>query len=248
MKTSYLTLVAAAVLGTITLQAQTSSADSNASSAYIPPPPPAPPQPDQTSANSAPMPMTPPPAAPYHYGYGYGPAPSLTLAGSIDFPYAFKWNALGVSGELGALWNHQHFFGGEISYYGGDYTHYRVFNGTNFVGSFNSAPRVTTVEAAYRYLAPLWTDQGRTAVSLYVGGGAGVGFVDYTDGGAAFGFRGTTNGAFTAEGVAGVQLNTWSGASLRLGFRYVDIADVWQLNHRGDFDSGAFEAGASFRF
>ncbi|HEX3730610.1 MAG TPA: outer membrane beta-barrel protein [Opitutaceae bacterium] len=243
MKTPYLTLVAVAALGAAALRAQTSPGDSSASPAYIPPPP-APAQPDQTSANPG---TPPPPAMPMPYRYGYGPAPSLTLAGSIDFPYAFKWDAPGVSGELGALWNRQHFFGGEISYYGGDYKHYRVFNGTTFLGSFTSAPRVTTVEAAYRYFAPLWTDNGRPAASFYVGGGAGVGFVDYTDGGAVFGFRSSTNGAFTAEGVAGIQLNTWPGASLRLGYRYIDISDVWQFNHRGDFDSGAFEVGASFR-
>jgi opacity protein-like surface antigen len=244
MKTPYLALIAAVALGASALRAQTPAGDSGSSPAYIPPAPPAP-----TQQESAPTtPPAPPPAAPMPYGYGYGPAPSTTLAGSIDFPYAFHWNAVGVSGELGALWDRRHFFGGEVSYYSGDYQHYRVFNGPTFLGSFNSAPRVTTVEAAYRYFAPLWSENGRVPLSFYVGGGAGAGFVDYTNQGRAFGFRANTNGAFTAEGVAGLQLNTFSGAALRLGYRYVDISDVWQFNHRSDFASGAFEAGASFRF
>ncbi|HVW19782.1 MAG TPA: hypothetical protein VHC86_01060 [Opitutaceae bacterium] len=247
MKTSYLTCVAAAVLGAAALRAQTPASDSSSSGAYIPPAPAASDQ-SASAASNPTTPPPPPPAVPMPYRYNSGPAPALALAGSIDFPYAFAWNALGVSGELGALWDRRNFFGGEIAYYGGEYTHYRVFNGTSFVGSFNAAPRITTVEAAYRYLAPLWTENGHPALSFYVGGGVGVGFVDYTEGGAPFGFRGRTNGAFTAEGVAGLQLNTWSGASLRLGFRYIDISDVWQLDHRGDFDSGALEAGASFRF
>jgi hypothetical protein len=243
MKTPCLTFVALAVLGAATLRAQTSSGDSSPSPAYIPPPPPQ----DQAPATAT-NPTTPPPAMPMPYHYGYGPGPNLTLAGSIDFPYAFNWDAFGVSGELGALWNHQNFLGGEIAYYGGDYKHYRVFNGNTFLGSFNSAPRITTVEAAYRYLTPLWIENGHSLASFYIGGGLGVGFVDYTDQGQAFGFRANTNGAFTAEGNAGVQLNAFPGGSLRLGFRYIDISDVWQFNHRGDFDSGAFEAGASFRF
>ena len=245
MKTPYLTLLAAAALGAASLRAQTPSGDSN-SGAYVPPAPSAPSDQAPANATQPDTPPPPPPGAPMPYRYGSGPNP--TLAGSIDFPYAFRWNALGVSGELGALWNRRNFLGGEISYYGGDYTHYRVFNGNTFVGSFNAAPRITTVEAAYRYLAPLWTENGRPAVSFYVGGGLGVGFVDYSGGGAAFGFRGTTNGAFTAEGVAGLQLNTWEGMALRLGFRYIDLSNVWQLDHRGDFNRAAFEAGASFRF
>jgi opacity protein-like surface antigen len=230
-------------LGAVTLRAQMAQTDSS-SNAYIPPAPAAQPP--------AEMPVSPPPAAPApppslpNYAYGY--RPSTMLAGSIDFPYAFNWDAFGISGELGALWDRQHFFGGEVSYYAGNYRNYAVFNGPTFVGRFSTAPRFTTVEAAYRYHAPIGDIGPNAPVSFYLGGGVGAGFVDYTNGGSIFGFRGTTNGAPTFEGLAGVEMNTMTGASLRLGFRYIDISDVWQLNHKADWDTGAFEVGASFPF
>lgn len=197
-------------------------------------------------------PPPPPPPGPY-YGYGYG-APGYNsdthLMGSITLPYAFNWNAAGVSAELGGLWMGRHFFGGEVSYYDGDSQHFEVFNrnGT-FAGQFRSSRQITTVDFAYKYFAPLWEVAPHSPVTFYIGASGGVGFVDYSDTGAAFGFRNHNDeGNFTGEVVAGLQLNAGRDASFRLGWRWVDISDVTQFNRDVDMNSSVLEAGVTLRF
>jgi hypothetical protein len=243
MKMHYLSLAAVAVLGIATVRAQ---APSDQSSVYIPPAPPAP-----AAAEPAPQGPPPPPPAPY-YGYGYngGYNPDTRLVGSITVPYAFNWNAAGVSAELGGLWMQHHFFGGEVSYYDGDSQRFEVFNRSGaFVGQFRSSRQITTVDFAYKYYAPLFDLAPRSPVTFYLGASGGVGFVDYSDTGAAFGFRNENNeGTFTGELVAGLQLNAGRDTSFRLGWRYVNISDVTEFDRDVDLDSSVLEAGVTIRF
>lgn len=248
MRTLSLTLVAAAAVSAASLHAQSASADtaSGSSSVYIPPPPA-----QQAPAEQAPAPLPAPPPAPGpYYGYApYAPARSgaTTLAGSIDFPYAFNWDALGVSGELGGIVAGHNFLGVEASYYGGDDRTYDVFNGPTYIGHFRSAQDVTTVEFAYRYYQPLWYYGPHAPVTFYIGGGAGGGWVSYTNSGGYFGFRNDNNANFAGEVLTGFEFNT-GPVALRLGYRYVDVTNAWEFNRRLDVDSSAFEAGVSLKF
>ena len=245
MKTTYLSIVAVAVLGAATLRAQMPPAASDSAPVYIPPSPPAPP-------SYEPAPPPPPPGAPY-YGYGYsgGYQSDTHLAGAITIPYAFDWNAAGVSAELGGMVGGHHFLGGEVSYYDGDATRYNVYNFNGaYVGSFRSSRQITTIDFAYKYFAPLWDLEPHAPVSFYLGASGGVGFVSYSDNGSAYGFQNRYNndGSFTGEFSAGFQFNAGRGASFRLGWRYVNVSDVWEFDRHVDLDSSVLEAGIGFRF
>jgi opacity protein-like surface antigen len=228
MKPNHLAIVALAAFSAVTLRAQT-PADQSA-----PPPPPPPPE-------SAP--------APYAYSYGQGYGSDIGLAGAITLPYAFAWDATGVSAEFGRLWMQNNFFGGEISYYGGDRKHYDVFNSSGaFLGHFDSSQNVTTLDFAYRYFAPLWAVGPQEPVSFYIGGSAGVGFVNYSNDGSAFGFYNKNNGDFTGEFLAGLQFSSSRNVAFRLGYRYITVNDAWRFNQNVNLDSSVLEAGVAFRF
>ena len=241
MKTNYLTLAAVVVISAATLRAQ---APSDQPPVYIPPAPPAP-------APAEPASPPPPPPAPYYASAPVYPYQSDTrVMGSVTLPYAFNWNAAGVSAELGGVLNQHHFFGGEVSYYDGNAQTFEVFNpnGT-FAGRFRSSREITTVDFAYKYFAPLMDLAPQSPVTFYVGASGGIGFVDYSNTGAAFGFSNHNNdGTFTGELVAGFQLNAGRDASFRLGWRYVTLSDVTAFNRDVDMDSSVLEAGVTFRF
>jgi hypothetical protein len=242
MKTKFRCFVAVAVLGAAALHAQPPAASSDQASVYIPPAPPAP-------VVAEPLPLPPPPPSPPYAASAFSP-PTTRLAGSITLPYAFNWNAAGVSAELGGLWLGSHFFGGEVSYYDGDAQDYQVFNGNGaYVGHFRSSRQITTVDFAYRYFAPLWQFAPQSPVGFYLGASGGAGFVSYSDTGGAFGFRSQNDrGSFSGELDAGLQFSAGPGASLRLGWRYVTLSDVPNFNRHSDLDSSVLEAGLAFRF
>jgi opacity protein-like surface antigen len=196
-----------------------------------------------------PAPATAYPYPAYPYGYGYAAWPRYGhVAGEISFPYATNFNAAGISGELGAIYDHN-FFGGEISYFGGNYQGYDVFDGGgNQIGHFRAAQEITTVEFAYRYFMPLWGGDGPSPVAVYIGAGGGIGFVDYTNAGNQFGFHNDNNGEPAGEVVVGLQFNVGPGMAVRLGYRYMGIDDAWQLDHRSNIYSNVIEAGLAFRF
>lgn len=196
-----------------------------------------------------PPPQPPPPGYPYPtYPYGDSTGPGARWAADITFPYAFNFDAAGISGELGGLVGHN-FFGGEVTYYGSTDQRYTVFdNSGNEVGHFRSDQNITTVEFAYRYFVPLFRENGWAPAALYFGAGGGVGFVDFSNDGSQFGFHNDNSGEPAGEVVGGVQVRAGRNLSLRLGYRYVDISRVWQFDHRADMDSNVVEAGFAFRF
>jgi len=208
------------------------------------------------SADQPPIPPPPtPPAAypyptyPYSYGYGYG-NPNPHLAAAVSFPYAFNFDAAGISGELGGMVDHN-FFGAEVTYFGSTDQRYSVFDSSgDEVGHFRTDENITTVEFAYRYFVPLYRNaNGWAPATFYVGGGAGAGFVDFGNDGREFGFHSDNDTAEPAgELLGGFQFNTGHGISLRLGYRYVEINHVWQFDHRANMDSNVVEAGLAFRF
>jgi opacity protein-like surface antigen len=206
------------------------------------PPPPTPPNATNTPTY---------PTAPYGYGSGYDyDNPSPHLAAAVTFPYAFKFDSVGVSGELGGLVNHN-FFGAEVTWFGTGDERFTVFdNNNNVIGHFRTDQDVTTVEFAYRYFVPLYRGtNGWTPATFYIGGGAGAGFVDYNNDGRAFGFHSDNDTAEpAAEGVAGFQFNAGRNVSLRVGYRYIDISHVWQYDHHTNLESNVAEAGLAFRF
>ena len=241
MRTTYLTIVAAAVLSATALRAQTpqTNSPSDQSAPPYPPPPPAPPPP-------------PPASAPvYGYGYGWqraGSGPGMSFAGAVTVPYAFNWNAPGISAELGGLWSNSHFFGGEVSTYDGEPQRYNVFNNSGYVGHFYSSQQVTTLQLAYRYFGPRWDVASWVPVSLYFGVSGGGGYVNYSNNPAVFGFRNDDAWHWSGEVLAGIQLNTGSNSAFRVGYRYIAVSGVWRFSQSMDIDSGALEAGFAFRF
>lgn len=245
MKTTHLTFIALAGFGALTMGAQTNSTDQNG--VYIPPPPSQAPA-SQSEAAQPPGAPPPPPAVsmplynpynPYHAGTGF--------AGAISFPYAFAWNAAGVSAELGGLFNGHNFLGGEVSYYGSDYNRYDVYGAGNaYLGSFRSQQQVTTVDFAYRYFAPLWRDGPYVPVGFYVGASGGAGFVNFSNSGSYFGFHNDNNPVWNGEVVAGVEFND-GPAALRIGYRYVELSNAWQFDRRSNLDSNVLEIGISLK-
>ena len=233
------------VLSAVTLRSETTEGSSTGPAPALPPAPYYPPGYPYSSSQPATYPPGSTPGYSQYTFYNYGPA----VVGSISLPYAFNWNALGVSGELGGLWMGQHFFGAEISYYGGDAQRYDVYNpnGT-YAGHFYSDQDITTVDFAYRYFAPLSGYGPHAPVSFYIGGSAGVGFVDYSNNGSAFGFHNDATGTFTGEALAGLQFNPQPGVGIRIGYRYVFVNDAWRVDERVNLDSSALEASLSFRF
>ncbi|HVW19786.1 MAG TPA: outer membrane beta-barrel protein [Opitutaceae bacterium] len=181
----------------------------------------------------------------------YSPAPSgLGLTGAVVVPYTFHWNGGGISAEVGKLWNETQFIGGEVSYYGGDVKTYDAYSDGAFVKRFRSRQRVTTAEVAYRYFIPITDLNGSLPVRAYLGAGAGVGFVDYSNANSTFGFSGAsrTDANPAGELLAGIQATAWHGIGLRLGYRYVALAHVLEFTDHHDIGTGALEAGLAFRF
>jgi len=189
---------------------------------------------------------------PPSYWPGYGPYGSynsgMSFAGAISLPYAFNWDALGVSAELGGVWAGRHFFGGEVSYYGGDSRRYDVYNAGSYAGHFYSEQQVTTADFAYRYFAPLAGSGPYPPIAFYVGGSAGIGSVTYSNSGSAFGFHNDNVATFSGDLLAGFQFNPQPGVGLRLGYRYIYINDAWRFNQRVNLGSSAVEASIGFRF
>jgi len=232
MKTNHFTLVAVLVLGAMTLRAQTAPAGS---------------PPDQANASPS---AYPPPSFPM-YGYGWN-AESLrsgtSLAGALSVPYAFKWDAIGVSGELGGLWLHNHFFGGEVSYYDGNRQRYDVYQNGTYVGHFNSDQQVTTLQFAYRYFGPRWDANPWMPVSIYLGASGGAGYVNYGNAGAIFGLRNDDDWHWSGELVGGIQISGSPYAAFRLGYRYVAVNGVWRFDQNVNLASSVLEGGLTFRF
>jgi hypothetical protein len=248
MQTNHLILGALVLFGAATLRAQTPQSGSVSDPYPAFPPPSSPP-----AAPVSPVPPASPPAAPVS-PYGWGPngaySTQTRLAGAVSVPYAFNWNAVGISAELGGLWMQHHFFGGEVSYYDGDSERYSVYSNGAYIGHFNSSQQITTLDFAYRYFAPLGGFGPRAPFTFYIGGSGGVGFVHYTNSGSAFGFRndGNGNGDFSAEGVAGFQFNASPFTTFRLGYRYVIVNDAWRYDRHVNLESNVLEAGFTFRF
>ncbi len=181
------------------------------------------------------------------YPYDAG-LPGAHWAAALSFPYAFNFDAAGISGELGGLIG-QSFIGGEVTYYGSPDQRYTVFDDSGRdIGHFHSDQNITTVEFAYRYFVPLFRENGWTPAALYLGAGGGVGFVNFSNDGSQFGFHNDNDGEPAGEVVAGFQVRAGRSLSLRLGYRYVEIDHVWQFDHRADMDSNVLEAGLALRF
>jgi len=258
MKTGHLGSLFVMVLAAVTLRAQTS--DQTGGNPMPPPPPPGsssaypptatyPPS-GYPAAPAAPVyPATPYASAPlYRYG-GYDSFGSgSSLAGAITLPYAFNWKAVGVSAELGGMWGPQNFFGAEISYYGGDAQRYAVYHGSTYLGSFRSAQDVTTLDFAYRFYAPLAPPGSFVPVWLYLGGDAGVGFVNYSNIPYGYGFYNNNDADFNGDLLAGLQFRIAPGAAFRLGYRYIYLNDAWRFNQSVNLDSSAIEASIAFHF
>jgi opacity protein-like surface antigen len=210
------------------------------------PPIPPPPTPPSSSSTASPY-----PTAPYGYGYGYGYGnPNPHLAADLSFPYAFNFDSLGVSGELGGLVNNN-FFGAEVTWFGTNDERFTVFDNNNDeIGHFRTDQNITTVEFAYRHFFPLYqTMSGWAPATLYVGAGGGAGFVDFGNDGREFGFHTDNDTAEPAgELLAGFQVNAGRNVALRVGYRYVDVSHVWQYDQRVNMESNVLEAGLAFRF
>ncbi len=173
------------------------------------------------------------------------------VQGTISIPYAFKWNAVGVSADLGAVFQNQHFIGGEVSYYGGDSKRYNVYdyNG-NYLGNFRSNQNFTTIDVAYRYSVPIGYGGTTTPISFYIGGSVGVAFMDNGNQGGFYGFRNRNDGNFTAEGVAGFQFFPFGGRGVgaKVGYRYLYIDNAWNYDSYRNMESNVVEASLTFRF
>jgi hypothetical protein len=237
--TTYALFLAAASLAAAPLLAQEPPTGGSAT-APIPPPP--------TPPGSEPPSY---PTAPYGYGAGYGgDNPNPHLAADVSFPYAFAFDSVGVSGELGGLVGHN-FFGAEVTWFGSNDEHFTVYdNNNNVIGRFRTDQDITTVEFAYRHFFPLYqTASGWAPATFYVGAGGGAGFVDYSNDVGEFGFHSDNDTAEPAgELLAGFQFNAGHNTALRVGYRYVDISHVWQYDHRTNLESNVLEAGLAFRF
>jgi hypothetical protein len=245
MNTRHLGFLFVMVLSAVTLRSQTT--EGMPSGPTPAPQPPAPYYPPGYPYSSSYTPTSPPSTTPGYSQYTfYNNTPSVV--GTISLPYAFNWNAVGITGELGGLWMGQHFFGAEVSYYGGDSERYDVYAAGTYQGHFYSNQDITTVDFAYRYFAPLAGYGRNPLAAFYVGGSAGVGFVNYSNSGSYFGFHTDDTGVFSGDLVAGFQFNAYPGVGARIGYKYIYVNQAWQYDRRVNLDSSALEASLTFRF
>lgn len=187
-------------------------------------------------------------------------APSAARTGwqaDLSTPYAFRWHTAGIVGDVGGLW-FGNFLGGELSYYDAREHGYSWYQNGTYTAKVPYREHIWTANLAYRYqfVLPLPGRAGEPApLTGYVGGSAGLGWIDYYPGGAnAPLFAGGPNfsddnkGRFDAQGVAGLQWAFTPNIGLKVGYRYIWLAKAHRFYDRTDIDSGALEAGLTFRY
>jgi opacity protein-like surface antigen len=166
------------------------------------------------------------------------PADSLHIAASAV--YGFKMKETGVSVDGGKFVGPGHFVGLEATYFHPTQTDY-------FLGfPVKSKEHLTTVLALYRFN---WTVPPVPQLSLYVGGGAGVGIVRLRSDYPAFAYAASDrSNSIAAEGQAGAAWMFTPRWGVKAGYRYFRIYNVELFGNKADIHDNLAEAGITFRF
>jgi len=212
---------------------------------YVPPAP----ADSTTTTTTTTTPYVPPAPAPASMPMAYQTQtlPPTHLEADVSAIYAFRMNTTGVSADIGGTMNNN-FLGFEYTYLNPRGNYY-----DRVAGRIKQNETIDSYEAAYRYSAPLtWFAQpGQwSPVSFYLGGSAGVSYVQLKTIVPAYNFRTSDDdeGVFTAEGNAGVEWAVNRNWGVKVGYRYIFLDRVALYGQRANIDTGALEYGVSFKW
>jgi hypothetical protein len=202
-----------------------------------------------TTTTTTTTPYVPPAPAPASMPMAYQTQtmPPTRLEADVSAIYAFRMNTTGVSVDVGGTMNNN-FLGFEYTYLNPRGNSYDPV-----AGRIKENENIDSYEAAYRYSAPLsWFSQpGQwSPVSFYIGGSAGVSYVQLKTIVPRYNFRTSDDdeGVFTAEGNAGVEWAVNRNWGVKVGYRYIYLDRVALYGQRANIDTGALEYGVSFKW
>ncbi|MGH7997517.1 MAG: outer membrane protein [Opitutaceae bacterium] len=178
---------------------------------------------------------------------------------TIDAPYAFRFHRLGVSAEITKMVMPNNYLGIEVSHWDALPHGYTLATPGGMYGAdsarINYRQNITTANIVDRYYIPLTVlgdPSDPTPVQIYLGASAGAGWVSNSIIGqfpVGYSYDASHGSSFSGELLAGVQWAVSTTVSFRAGYRFIYISNVTEPSYAtAPVDSGALEAGLSFRF